>query len=69
MEIVDVVPKEIHVVFALTLKEIELLLNALDNCTIEKECTPESKMFLTGTFFKKLDELSDQLKRTYGNGS
>jgi len=69
MEIVDIVSKEIHVIFALTLKEIDLLLAALDDCTIGTECDEKSKQFLTETFFKKLDELSDQLRKTYGNGN
>jgi ribosomal protein L7/L12 len=65
MQIVEVVPKEIHVLIELSLKEINHLLNALDHATIGEACKKEDSDYLKEKFFNTLDKLADDLKAHY----
>jgi hypothetical protein len=60
MIIMDVMPKEIHVLLDLTFTEVNHILNVLDNATIDPKCDPESMAFVTQIFIPKLDELTGE---------
>jgi hypothetical protein len=60
MIIMDVMPKEIHVLLDLTFTEIDHILNVLDHSTIDTDCGSESISFVREIFIPKLDELTGE---------
>jgi hypothetical protein len=62
MDIVEVIPKDIHVLIELSISEINQLLIALDHVTINPDCPDKDKKYLQNEFFTKLDKLYDELK-------
>jgi len=67
MRIVNVEPKDIYVTIEMSMKEVNMLLDALDNAeiNIKKDTAPELETainFLVDVFFKNLSKLSDEVK-------
>jgi hypothetical protein len=66
MRIVDVAPKDIYVTFEMSIREINMVLDALEHSKVifDSEEEPElveSSNFLKNTFFKELDHISNDI--------
>ena len=69
MKILNVEPKDIHVTFDMSAKEIDLILDAMEHSevTFDSDENPELKKaatFLKDVFFKNLDAVSEEIKRS-----
>ena len=68
MKILNIEPKDIHVTFDMSIKEIDLVLDALEHAEVnfsgDKEpALTEAATFLKDVFFKNLDSVSEEVKR------
>ena len=67
MRILNVEPKDIHVTFNMSIKEVDLVLDALDNSEVkfasdEKPEVIEAAAYLKDVFFKTLADISKEVK-------
>uniref|UniRef100_A0A6M3J7Q7 Uncharacterized protein n=1 Tax=viral metagenome TaxID=1070528 RepID=A0A6M3J7Q7_9ZZZZ len=67
MEILSVYPKDIHVKLELSSREINLILDFLDNCKIDYDGKTQLELanavnYVKQEFFPKLNKLSEELK-------
>ena len=68
MKILNIEPKDIHVTFDMSIKEIDLVLDALEHAEVnfsgdEKPELSKAATFLKDVFFKNLDSVSEEVKR------
>jgi len=65
MRVVNIEPKDIHVTFEMSVKEINMTLDALENAEIkfdgDEPKAVDSTEFLKNTFFKLLNEVSNDI--------
>jgi len=67
MRIINVEPKDIHVTFDMSLREVNLVLDALEHSEIkfpgdEKPELKDAARFLSDEFFKILSELANEME-------
>ena len=67
MRILNVEPKDIHVTFDMSIKEVNLVLDALDHSEVNfaSDETPEiieASAYLEDVFFKTLADISKEVK-------
>ena len=66
MKIIDVYPKDVHVVIELSLSEVKMLLDALDRAELrysgEKPEEVESTKFVAEMFYSTLSKLMEDVK-------
>jgi len=67
MKIINVEPKDIHVILDMSIREVNLVLDALDNSEVkfasdEKPELAEAATYLKDVFFKTLSDLSSEIK-------
>ena len=65
MRIINVEPRDVHIILDLSLQEAEKILDAIEISTIEipeEQKLKESVTYYKDTFFKQLNELVDGIK-------
>ena len=67
MRILNVEPKDIHITFDMSIKEVNLVLDALDHSEVkfasdEQPDVIEAAAYLKDVFFKTLADISNEVK-------
>ena len=68
MKVLNIEPKDIHVVLDMGIQEVKLVLDALENSEIKFDGSENPDMgkaadFLKNTFFKTLDNVVNEVER------
>lgn len=73
IRVIQIVPKDVHVTFEISLKNLDKLMDFLDGCEFiydkENEKQAAAKQYVENELFPFLDQISEDLNKEAGHGT